>query len=452
MTRQGCPTGPTSVTAPPPARPGLLGVVLGLLFGLAGTSTSGVTVALPQLAAELDVSTAAATWVVSAYAVALAVATPMHGRLADAVGVRAPLVAGIALLALGALVSAAAPNLTVLLVARIAQGLGGAAMAVLAAALLSSRFTGAGRGAALGRLAGIAATLSALGPLVGGALETLGGWRASVALPAIGLLAVPYLWTRSVVPGDGARVDVRGALLVAVAASGLVLLIQSPATGVAAAVVGAVLLALGAPAVTLWVRTHPDGFLPRSIVTNGTVVRSSLGASAIPASWFALLLGIPLALAERGWTPLTTGLVLVPAAAVGLASPRLASLLLSRLGARRTLVAATATTSAGLLVAAAGIGWGSAWVLGIAVMLVTAAFGSGQPALIAAVGSAVAPEQRGGAIGVATLAFLTGAGIGAAVIGGLATVIGIGPSLLVLLALPLLGSVLLLTGRRGDAR
>ena len=181
-------------TVPPTA---LLAIVLGVLFGLAGTSTSGVTVVLPQLAEQLDVSTAAATWVVSAYAVALAVATPLHGRLADIVGIRAPLCGGAILMVAGALGAAAAPNLAVLLVARVAQGLGAASVPVLASALLSARLEGPRRGAALGRLAGTSATLSALGPLIGGALEALGGWRAAVALPAVALLAVPYLWRRS---------------------------------------------------------------------------------------------------------------------------------------------------------------------------------------------------------------------------------------------------------------
>lgn len=451
VTTRGVPAGTTTADPAAPPRAALLAVVLGLLFGLAGTSTSGVTVALPQLATQLGVTTAATTWVVSAYAVALAVATPMHGRLADAIGIRAPLCGGVVLLGLGALASAAAPNLAVLLVARVVQGLGAAAIPVLASALLSARLDGPRRGAALGRLAGTAATLSALGPLIGGGLEALGGWRAAFALPAVALLTLPYLWQRSAVPGDGARIDVPGALFVAVAASGLVLLIQSPATGVSAAVVGALLLVTGVPAVTAWTRARPEGFLPRVVVGNGTVVRSALCASAVPASWFALLLGIPLTLAARGWTPLTTGLVLVPAAALGLLCPYLAGALLGWLGARRTLLTSCAATSTGLAVAAAGAATGSAWVLGLAVLLVTGAFGTGQPAMIAAVGGAVAPERRGGAIGVATLAFLTGAGIGTAVVGGLATVIGIPGALLVLLALPLLGSVLLLTGRRDTA-
>ncbi|WP_165438414.1 MFS transporter [Pseudonocardia sediminis] len=442
-----------SSTADPAATPriGALAIVLGLLFGLAGTSTSGVTVALPQLAGDLEVSTGAATWVISSYAVALAVATPVHGRLADAVGIRIPLCGGATLMAAGAIASAVSPNLTVLLVARVAQGLGAAAIPVLASALLSARLDGDRRQAALGRLAGTAAVLSALGPLIGGGLEAVGGWHAAVALPALALLALPYLWRRSVVAGDGARVDVLGALFVAVAASGLVLLIQSPATGVAAAVAGAILLVLGVPAVVAWTRVRPEGFLPLAVIGNGIVIRSALCASALPASWFALLLGIPLTLAALGWTPLTTGLVLLPAAALGLFSPYLSAALMSRAGPRRTLLGACAAAATGLAVAAGGAALGSAWLLGGAVLLVTAAFVTGQPAMIAAVSGAVAPDRRGGAIGVATLAFLTGAGIGTAVVGGLASVIGTAGALLVLLALPLVGSTLLLSGR-SDAR
>ncbi|ANY05263.1 MFS transporter [Pseudonocardia sp. HH130630-07] len=437
-----------TTTAPPAARTGLLSVVLGLLFGLAGTSTSGVTVALPSLAGDLDVSTATATWMVSGYAVALAVATPVYGRLADAVGVRVPLCSGIALLVLGALGAALAPNFGLLMAARVVQGVGAAAIPVLAAALLSARTPEDGRGAVLGRLAGTSAVLSTLGPLIGGALTTAGGWRAAVALPVVGVLTLPYLWRRSVVAGDGARPDPLGALIVATAVSGLVLLIQSPSAGTAAAVTGAVLLALGIPATAAWVRRRPDGFLPRAVVANPTVVRSSLCAAAIPASWFALLLGIPLELSERGWTPLTTGLVLVPAAVVALACPPLSALLQRRIGPARTLVVACAATIAGLLTAVVGVAAHQPWVLALAPVLVTLAFGTGQPAMIAAVGGAVPAHRRSGAIGVATLCFLTGAGIGAALIGGFAPVLGLTAALALLLVLPLLGLAGLLRAAR----
>jgi MFS family permease len=421
--------------------------LLGLLFGLAGTSTSAVTVALPELAGDLEVSASMAAWMVSGYTVALAVATPIHGRLADVVGIRLPLCLGIAAMAVGALAAALAPSFPVLLVARVLQGAGAAAIPVLATALITARWSGSDQGSALGRVAGVAATLSALGPLVGGGLEAIGGWRWAVALPVLGALAIPPLWRIAPIGGTGAAIDRIGALLVALAASGLVLLIQSPSSGAAAAVVGAVLLVAGGPLLALRVRSHPNGFLPREIITNGTVLRSAFAAAAVPASWFALLLGVPLAAASWGWTPLATGVLLVPAAVVGFVSPRLARILLARIGPRRCIALACPIAVVALLVAATGGVVQSPVLLALAVVLVTAAFGIGQPAMVSAVGAAVPGDQRGVALAVATLVFLTGASVGAALVGGLADVIGVSGAFSMLVALPVAGVVALLVGR-----
>lgn len=427
---------------------GRAAVLLGLLFGLAGTSSSAVTVALPELAGDLGITPATAAWIISGYTVALAVATPTHGRLADMLGIRLPLVVGVSAMSLGALVAALAPSFPVLMGARIVQGLGAASVAVLATALISARWSGAEQGAALGRVAGVSATLSALGPIIGGALEALGGWRWALALPVVALLALPALWRAAPTGGSGERIDVTGAALVAVAASGLVLLIQSPSAGILAAVLGAVLLAAGVPLVALRVRAHPHGFLPRTIITNGTVLRSAFATAAVPASWFALLLGVPLAAASWGWTPLQTGLLLVPAAVFGFASPPVARRLLARLGARRTIALSCPAAVLALLVAALGAALASPVLLAVAVVLNTVAFGVGQPAMISAVGAAVPAAQRGVAIGIATLVFLTGASVGAALIGGLATVVGAPIAFCVLVALPVAGLATLLLGGR----
>lgn len=426
--------------------PGRSAVLFGLLFGLAGTSTSAVTVALPELAAELDVTAGTAAWMVSAYTIALAVATPLHGRLADMAGIRLPLCLGVAAMATGAALAALAPSFPVLVVARVVQGAGSAAIPVLATALVSMRLSGAEQAAALGRIAGVAATLSALGPLIGGGLEALGGWRWAVALPVVGAFAIPALWRAAPAGGSGEPIDRAGAVLVALAASGLVLLIQSPSAGALAAGIGAVLLVVAAPLLARRVRTHPHGFLPRAIVTNRTVLRSAFAAAAVPASWFALLLGVPLAAAAWGWTPLATGVLLVPAAAVGFLSPPLARVLLARLGSRHSIALACPTAIVALLVAALGGVLESPVLLALAVALVTAAFGIGQPAMISSVGAAVPAGERGVALGIATLVFLTGASVGAALVGGLAEVIGVPGALCVLIALPVAGVITLLTG------
>jgi MFS family permease len=409
-------------------------------------STSAVTVALPELAHDLDVSAATAAWMVSGYTVALAVATPAHGRIADMIGIRLPLAIGTGAMALGALMSALAPSFPVLVAARVVQGAGAAAIPVLATALITTRWSGADRGAALGRIAGVAATLGSLGPLIGGGLEALGGWRWAVALPLLGALAIPPLWRVAPAGGTGERIDGIGAALVALAASGMVLLIQSPSSGVVTAAVGATLLVVGAPLLGLRIRTRPHGFLPREIITNTTVLRSAFAAASVPASWFALLLGVPLTAASWGWTPLATGTLLVPAAVVGFVSPAIARSLLGRLGPRRSIALACPTAIMALLVAATGALLQAPALLMLAVMLVGAAFGVGQPAMLSSVGAAVPADQRGVALGIATLVFLTGASVGAALVGGLAGTIGVAGAFCVLVALPLAGLTGLLLG------
>jgi MFS family permease len=426
--------------------PGRVAVLLGLLFGLAGTSTSAVTVALPGLAAELGITAATAAWMVSGYAVALAVATPLHGRLADMVGIRLPLCLGVAAMAGGAVLAALAPSFGLLMVGRVLQGAGAAAVPVLATALITARVRGPEQGAALGRVAGTAAALSSLGPLAGGALDELGGWRWAVALPAIGALAIPALWRSAPSDGSGERIDVPGAVFVALAATGLVLLLQSPSAGPVAAGVGAALLLTGVPAVAARVRARPEGFLPREIITNGAVLRSAFAAAAIPASWFALLLGVPLTAASWGWSPLATGALLLPSALVGLVAPRLAGAVLGRVGAHRSIALACPTAVVALVLAAVGGAAGSPLLLALSVATVTAAFGVGQPAMVSSVGAAVPAARRGVALGIATLVFLVGASIGAALVGGLAGGVGVAGAFLVLVALPVAGVATLLVG------
>jgi MFS family permease len=432
-----------------PSDAGRIAAFVGLLFGLAGMGSAAVAVTLPAIAADLGLTTGGVSWVISLYALMLAVATAVYGRVADLAGIRLPLVVGVGLMTAGAVLGGLAPSFPVLLGARLLQGLGAAAVPVLGMAIVSAKYDGEVRTAALGRVAGTAAAVSALGPLAGGLVEDLAGWRAVVALPALGLLMVPVLWRSVPTEGTGARLDVLGAVLVAGTAAGLVLLVQSPASGVLIATVGAALLGLGIPAVAARVRHRPEGFLPRAVVREPVVVRSALAASAVPACWFALLIAVPAVLAGEGWTPLHIGLALVPSAVTGFIAPRLAGPLLARLGPSRSLVASGLTGAVALLVAAGGAAAGSAPLLVAAVVLVTFAFGLGQPALMAAVGGAVPADVRGVALGIATLVFLVGGGVGSAVVGGAGEVLGLDRSLLLLALLPVLGSLgLVLSLRR----
>ena len=430
-----------SMTSTAPAAPGTRRVPLlvGLLFGLAGLGSSSAAIALPVIGQDLGVSTGVGAWAISLYALMLAVATAVYGRVSDLVGIRLPLLTGVTLMTVGALAGALAPNFGVLLVARVLQGAGAAAVPTLGVAIVSARFAGSEKGVALGRVAGTAAAVSCLGPLAGGVVEGLVGWRMVIALPMLGILLLPLLWRSVPTEGSGARLDLFGAALVAATAAGVVLLVQSPSTGPVVAVVGGVLAVLGAPAVAAWIRRRPHGFLPLAVIRNPAVVRSALAAGAVPAAWFALLIAVPAVLVGQGWEPWQVGVALVPSAVVALLAPRVAGPLLTRIGSTRSLALAATVSAVALAVASLGAATGSATLLVTAVVGVTFAFGLGQPALMEAVGDAVADDVRGVALGVATLFFLVGGGVGSAVVGGLGEALGMAQALLGLAVLPLAG-------------
>lgn len=413
--------------------------LVGALFGLVGLGSSSAAIALPVLAADLGVSTGVSAWAISLYALMLAVATAVYGRVSDLVGIRTPLLFGVGLMTVGAVLGALAPTFPVLLAGRLLQGAGAAAIPTLGVAIISARYAGAVRAAALGRIAGVAAAISCLGPLAGGVVEAFLGWRTVMGLPILGALLVPFIWRALPTEGSGARLDLFGAVLVAGTSAGLVMVVQSPSTGPVVAAVGAALLVLGAPAVGWWVRRRPHGFLPLSVLRNDIVVRSSVAAAAVPATWFALLIAVPAVLVGAGWEAWQVGVALLPSAVTGLAAPRVAAPLLTRIGSTSGLRLSGAISAVALVVAALGAASVSAVLLVTAVVAVTFAFGLGQPALMSAVGDAVLPEVRGVALGLATLMFLVGGGVGSAVVGGLGVVLGMGGSLLVLAAFPVLG-------------
>ncbi len=417
--------------------------LLGALFGLAGMGSSSAAIVLPAMAQDLGVGVGVAAWTISLYVLMLAVTTAVYGRVSDLVGIRLPLLVGLALMTGGALVAALAPTYGVLLTARLFQGAGAAAIPTLGVAILSNRFHGELRGVALGRLAGVAAAITCLGPLIGGLVADTLGWRAVMALPILGIAVLPFLWRDLTRGGSGDRLDILGAVLVATTAAGLVLLVQSPTTGVVVAVAGGLLVLVGFPVVALWVRRRPDGFLPISVVRNPTVVRGAIAAAAIPAGWFAQLVGIPVVLVHAGWETWQVGALLLPSVVVALVVPRFVGPLHVRIGPPLSLVIAAVISAGSLLIASLGTALVSGPLLMLAIMLTTIAFGLGQPTLGAMVGDAVESDVRGVALGIATLLFLVGGSVGSAEVAGLGDVVGVPASLGLLALLPLLGIVVL---------
>lgn len=179
-----------------------------------------VAVALPSMQRELHTSAPAIQWVVSGYALTFALVLVAAGRLGDALGRRRIFLLALTAFVLCSAAAGAAPSVTLLVVARLAQGAAAGCLAPQNSALIQQLFRGAERGRAFGLFGATVGISSAIGPVVGGLVLTLAGgedgWRwlfylnvpvGALAL-VLGLRLLPH-----VKPGHRERLDLPGIAL-----------------------------------------------------------------------------------------------------------------------------------------------------------------------------------------------------------------------------------------------
>src|SRR4051794_36649754 len=213
--------------AGPGARAGSILATVAVVQFLVALDLSVVNVGLPQIASGLGFSPLGVTWVIDAYALSFGGLLLLGGKAADRYGRKRVLIAGLALFGLAALAGGLAQNPSALIAARAVQGVGAAAMAPAALALLTSTFpTGRARIRAFGVWSAVNAAGGAFGVLIGGLLTEYAGWRwvMFVNVPmAAGALALAWGAIPSEPrPGRSARPDVVGAVLATAAMTMLV--------------------------------------------------------------------------------------------------------------------------------------------------------------------------------------------------------------------------------------
>lgn len=424
---------------PPAVSPRRVALLLGGLVALAVVSSSAVAVALPVVAGELALGTGASAWVLAAFSLPFAVATALFGRLADRFGMRTPLRVGIGLMMVGSLLAAAAWSYPALIVGRVLTGAGAGAVPVLSAAIIAARFGGPQRARTLGGVTAVVGAVSGAGPLIGGGVTAVAGWRVLVALPALaGLVGEPIARLAPAAGGGRRRLDVAGAVLVAVTVAGGLLLLQTASVALPAGLgwVLAGLTVAGGAGVVGRVRRHPDGFLPHAVATNRPVVLYAVAGLGLVAPYLAMLVALPLLLAaQRGWGPLAIGVTLVPAAAAAALAARLVGRLAIRLGHRRLVAALGVASAAGALLAAAAHEQPVVLVGGLA--LASCGFAGGRVALLDGLADLVPSHTLGAAMGVFNLAYFTGGALGSVTAGALGDALGLPAVLAVAAAFPL---------------
>ncbi|WP_438487073.1 MFS transporter [Streptomyces sp. S186] len=438
-------------TSPAPARSRLAfaGIAAGNLLVLLDTTI--LNVALPDLRRSLHPGAAALPWAVDAYTVVFAGLLLAAGVFADRWGARRMYTWSLAGFAVLSVLCAAAPGAGPLIAGRALLGAAGAGLVPASLALLIALYPDpARRTRAIGAWAALSGLGAAAGPVLGGALVELGGWRLVFLVnPPIALAAL-LLARRLPAPparaaGDAPRALDRAGLLLSTGALGALTfgLVEAGIEGWSApsawAPVAAAVLALGALAAVE--RRAAAPVLPPALLALPRVRAALLAAAVSCFAYFGGMYLLALWLQRTyALAPFAAGLASLPLTFPVCVMPFFTGRLVARHGARPVLLAGmTATALAGALLLFAG-GRPALPLLLVAELALAAAGTLSIPGAAAAMAVAAPPELAATAQGALNGIRQAGAALGVAVLGTLG---GLPPAGGVLLAAGLIAVALI---------
>jgi EmrB/QacA subfamily drug resistance transporter len=385
-----------------------------------------VNVALPSIDRDLGFSATGLAWVVNGYLLTFAGFMLLGGRAADLFGHRRMLVTGLLLFSISSLAAGLAIDPTVLVVARVVEGLGAAMLAPATVAVINTSFTEQhARARAFGAWSVAGGVGGMAGALAGGALTTGLSWRwvflINVPIGAV-LIATTLISLRRTRGGERESIDLTGAITGTAGLASLIYGVMKSADHgwdsvlvIGPAVAG--LLLLGA-FIMIEARFAAQPMMPLRLfripgVAASNVMLLLFGGIAI-AMWYFTSLLLQNVL---GYNALRAGLGQTPAAVMFMVIARFAAALLPRIGVRRLVLAGSGC----FLV---GFGWlaqvhaGSSYVTAVLgpTLLVAVGIGLTFPTLMAAATAGVPAGDAGMSGGLANTASQVGGSIGLAVL------------------------------------
>jgi len=398
----------------------VLMVLCGAIF-LEGIDVAMLNVALPAIRADLGLSTAMLSGVVSAYVLGYGGFMLLGGRAADLLGRRRMFLLWLTVFLVFSGLGGFATEGWVLLVARFVTGVAAGFMTPAGISLITTGFAeGRQRDRALLIYAGTAAAGFALGLVIGGLLTAI-GWRwvffAPVILALVILLAAVRVVKEPAAPQPASgRFDLPGAVLITTAMMLLVYgvirlehLGEGWAWTVGAFAGGLALLA----AFVAVQRRSADPLVRLGILRSGPLVRANLAAAMLTAAFFGFQFLITLYLQElRGWSAIQTGLALLVAAADVVLAPTLTPVLVARFGNPRVIFGGLL---AGLLAFGMFLGVGMDWTYAAmlpSMLLIGLMFAFAYGPLTIVATDDIAEHEQGLAGGLINTSFQFGAALG----------------------------------------
>ena len=318
-----------------------------------------VALAFPDIEARFDeTSRTTLGWVFSGYFIALATLMLLAGWLGDRVGRRRVFFAGLALFALGAVLTGASTSPAMLIASRVVQGAGAAALTPVSLAMVLPAFPSQRRATAVGAWGVAGALAGVISPTLGAVLIEAAGWRAPFFFFAP-LALVTWLVGRRVLPDEPGgnpegSIDLWGITLTIVSVAAVAVVVtQGGSWGwQRATTLGFVALFMASGTALLRrSRAHPSTLLDLNLFRVRSYASASLVSVLSQAAFFSFFFSIPLFLIDVwGWSTLEAGLAVAlnqsAAATVGISA-----------GRRADRTGHVGVVTGGGIMAAAGYGW-----------------------------------------------------------------------------------------------
>jgi MFS family permease len=415
-----------------------------------GATGTAIMAALPTMQAELFLSSAGVQWAVNAYLVASAACIVLGGQTADWFGARLASIVGMALFAVASCIIAIADTQTTLLAGRTLQGFAAALAVPCTLAAIDGSAVPQRRAAAIGAWTGFLMLGFSIGPLLGGALTHLTGWRAIfwlnalLMLVAIAGMASAGSVTMRAHGTQGRRADWIGFILLTTFMVALVFGLHEVPHAAAAPlpVVGAFLLA--AAAFVLLLAMEARARAPLVDLSFFTQRKFVMGVAIGSLSMFgimSLLLYFNLyAQSQEGprLTALQAGASLLPLSAALLALALSASAVTARVGLRNAVTGGMALITIASAIIGTAIVEGGLILLGIGFFVIGAGLAVPYASAPRLALSALSPAQRGQGSGIVNACTFLGGSVGVA---GGAIVVAFGGFIAVLTMVALAGII-----------
>lgn len=427
-----------------------LGISAGNFLVLLDTSI--LNIALPDVQRDLQVGGALLPWASVAYTVVFAGVLLASGAVSDRFGASRLYRYSLIAFAVISLLCAAAPNIGLLIGGRALLGIAAAGMVPSSLALLVAMYPEpAVRAKMIGTWAAVTSSGLLAGPLLGGVLVTLGGWRLVFLVnPPIAVLSlVLVLGVANVVPPTIRPLDRPGVTLSIVLLGCLTFGLIDGGTNGWVRATPLISLAFSAAALVALVQVerraeHP--VLPPALLARAQVRLDIIAATAATLVFYGMLFMLTLWYQrERGFSALDTGLAFVPMTLPMCVLPMVTGRLIATFGARRLIIfGLTCDVFAGLLLTGVGVHSSLLWIVVAEIALVLAST-TAIPAATADMSVAAPKEYAASAQGALNASRQAGAALGVAVLGPLTSLRTAG---VILAALALVAVTLSLPVRR----